>query len=128
MSKSSMSKIDLFEQSVVKSLFSLALPIIGANILQTAYQLTDMFWVGRLGTEAIAAVSLSFPVMFLLMSLGGGLAIAGTILVAQYKGKKQQESVDHIATQTLLMMFLVSIPLAIIGYMLSAPILTFIGA
>ena len=83
----------LTEGSVLKSLFLLTVPIVFANLLQTAYQLIDTFWVGRLGQEAVAAVSISFPVIFLLISVGGGLSMAGTILVAQYKGKK--EKIDH---------------------------------
>ena len=94
----------LTEGPIVKSLLALSIPIVFANILHTAYQLTDTFWVGRIGQKAVAAVSLSFPIIFLLISLGGGLAIAGTILVAQYKGKGDKKSVDYIASQTIIMM------------------------
>ena len=54
--------------------------------MQSAYQLIDAFWVGRLGGAAVAAVSLSFPVMFLMIALGMGLAMAGSTLTAQYRG------------------------------------------
>ncbi len=107
------------EGSVLKSLLALSVPIIFANILQTGYQLTDTFWVGRLGTVAIAAVSISFPFIFLLISLGGGLAMAGTILAAQYKGREDKKAVDHITSQTLMMVFIISIVLATAGYLLS---------
>ncbi|MCQ6963764.1 MATE family efflux transporter [Methanolobus chelungpuianus] len=118
----------LTEGPIMRSLIALAVPIIFANVLQTAYQLVDTFWVGRLGHEAVAAVSLSFPFIFLLISLGGGLAIAGTILVAQYQGKGEKKSVDHIASQTLLMMFIVSLLLSVIGYYLSPGLMTLMGA
>lgn len=72
------------EGKILNSLVSLALPIIFANILQTAYQLIDTFWLGRLGANAVAAVSLSFPILFLVLSIGAGLTLAGTVLVAQY--------------------------------------------
>lgn len=109
-------KNNLIEGSTLKSLMVLAVPIVFANLFQTAYQLIDTFWVGRLGAGAIAAVSLSFPFIFLLISLGMGLAIAGTILVAQYKGKGEKKNVDYVAAQTLLMMFFISIVLTFIGY------------
>ncbi|MFH1850689.1 MAG: MATE family efflux transporter [archaeon] len=118
----------LTEGSIVKALITLAVPIVLGNILQTAYQLTDTFWVGRLGVEAVAAVSLSFPIIFLLISLGGGFAIAGTILVAQYKGKKEQYNVDHIAAQTMIMVLILSTALSTVGYFLSEPIIKFMGA
>jgi len=110
---------NLTEGSILKSLLSLSIPIIFANLLQTAYQLTDTFWVGRLGAEAIAAVSLSFPMIFLVVSLGGGLVMAGTILVSQFKGKNDQKAINHIAAQTLLMVGAISLVLATAGYFLS---------
>ncbi len=119
---------DFTSGPILKSLIGLALPIVFANILQTAYQLVDTFWVGRLGAEAVAAVSLSFPILFLLISLGGGLAIAGTILVAQYKGKGDLEQVDYVSGQTLLMMIIVSIIGSVAGYFVSAPIMGLMGA
>jgi putative MATE family efflux protein len=78
--------------------------------------------VGRLGGNAVAAVSISTPVMFLTIGLGAGLAIAGSTLIAQNFGARDQEMVDHVAAQTLLMIVFVSIVLGVIGY-LSAPVL-----
>ncbi len=71
------------EGPIGTALLRLALPSTLANILQTGYQLTDAFWVGRLGAAAVAAVSLGFPVTFLVIALGAGLAIAGATLTAQ---------------------------------------------
>jgi putative MATE family efflux protein len=121
-------KNNLTGGSILKSLIVLAVPIIFANILQTAYQLTDTFWLGRLGTDAVAAVSISFPVIFLIISLGGGLTMAGTILVAQHKGRNNQKAVNHITSQTLIMVVIVSLVLAIIGYILSPFLITLMGA
>ncbi|MEJ2053940.1 MAG: MATE family efflux transporter, partial [Calditrichaceae bacterium] len=121
------SKLDLTEGPILKSLISLTVPIILANLLQTAYQLTDTFWVGRLGTDAVAAVSISFPIIFLTISLGSGLTVAGTIFVAQFKGKKDQQAVDHITSQTLFMVVIISSILAVIGYILTPAIIRLMG-
>ena len=118
----------LTEGPILKSLIKLSLPIIFANILQTAYQITDTFWVGRLGTIAVAAVSISFPIIFLIISFGGGLAMVGAILVAQYKGKKDQKAINHITYQTLLAVAVVSIILSAIGYFLSPHLIKLMGA
>ncbi|MEJ2634453.1 MAG: MATE family efflux transporter [Calditrichia bacterium] len=118
----------LTEGPIIKSLVSLTIPIVFANILQTAYQLTDTFWVGRLGKAAVAAVSLSFPVIFLLTSLGGGLAIAGTILVAQYKGKRDQQNVDFVTAQTLILMLVISVIISFVGYFSAHPVMKLMGA
>jgi len=123
-----MEQNNLTEGSVLKSLISLSVPIVLANILQAAYQMVDTFWVGRLGAEAIAAVSISFPVIFLLISFGLGLAMAGSILTAQYKGKADQGAINHIAGQTLLMVFFVSIIISVVGYYFSPGLIKLMGA
>jgi len=109
----------LLEGPILASLLKLAIPVMAANILQAAYQLVDAFWVGKLGGAAVAAVSVCTPVIFLTMALGIGLAIAGSILIAQYFGANNQKMVNHVAAQTLLMVISVSILLAIIGYQFS---------
>jgi len=114
-----MKKNELLEGPILSSLLKLAVPIMIANLLQAAYQLVDAFWVGRLGGDAVAAVSISTPVIFLTIALGTGLAIAGSILIAQYFGAGNQKMVNHVAAQTLSMVIIVSVFLSIIGYILS---------
>lgn len=118
----------LTEGPILRSLAALTVPIVFANILQTAYQLTDTFWVGRLGAEAVAAVSLSFPVVFLLISLGSGLGIAGTILVAQHRGRGDQRQVDYVSAQTVVMMLAASVVVTVVGYAVSGPAMRLMGA
>jgi Na+-driven multidrug efflux pump len=57
------------EGPIGTALIRLAIPLVLGNLLQTGYQLTDAFWVGRLGAAAVAAVSISFPVSFLVIAL-----------------------------------------------------------
>jgi putative MATE family efflux protein len=117
----------LLEGSITRSLFLLAVPIMGANILQVAYQLVDAFWVGRLGADAVAAVSVTMPIMFLLVAAGMGFAIAGTTLIAQYTGARDHDMVDHVAAQTLLTILAVSIALGALGFVLTPVILKAMG-
>ncbi|WP_462179687.1 MATE family efflux transporter [Pseudoalteromonas gelatinilytica] len=113
--------------SISKALLKLGIPIILINILQSAYQLTDAFWVGRLGAEQVAAVSVSMPVTFLVIAIGSGLAMAGAILSAQYMGAGQQDKVNHVAAQTMLMVTLTASMLGLTGYVLSPYFLTLLG-
>jgi putative MATE family efflux protein len=113
------SSINLTGGSILRALISLSIPLILTNILQSAYNLTDTFWVGRLGSEAVSAVSLSFPIIFIMISLGMGLAIAGSILVAKAKGAQNNEELAHIATQTVFSVVSFSVLLSIIGYFLT---------
>ena len=115
------------EGPISRALITLAIPIILGNVLQTGYQLTDAFWVGRLGAAAVAAVSISFPVTFLVIALGSGLAMAGATLSAQYMGAGRQDMVDHVAAQTMVMVTLTSVLLGVLGYALSPYLLELLG-
>lgn len=107
---------DLTKGPILKSLLNLSLPIVFANILQSAYQLTDTFWVGRLGGDAVAAVSVSFPLIFLMIALGGGFTVAGSTLVAQFTGARDQRMVNLVTGQTLIMVFVAALILSSVGY------------
>ena len=117
----------LLEGPIARSLVTLAIPIVLANVLQAGYQIIDAFWVGRLGEAAVAAVSVSAPVTFLTIAMGVGLAVAGSTLIAQYFGAKNQKMVDHVAAQTLLMIVIVSVVLGALGYILTPWILQLMG-
>lgn len=118
----------LTEGPIAGNLVRLSLPIIAANILATAYQLTDTWWVGRLSDKAVAAVTLCFPINFLMIAAGGGLAIAGSVLIAQYKGRGEERAMNHVTAQTLIMVLTVAVLLSAVGYFFSEPIMRFMGA
>lgn len=119
---------DILRGPIAGALLRLAGPVVLANVLQTVYQLTDTFWVGRIGATAVAAVSFSFPVLFLFIAVGGGLTIAGTILVAQAEGRGNGRQVDYVAGQTYALVTLLSIALAAAGAVLAEPLLRGMGA
>lgn len=116
------------EHDTLFSLLKLSGPIVLANILQTGYQLIDTFWLGRIGAGAVAAVSLSFPLLFLIISLGIGLTLAGSILAAQYKGMDNQRMINYASAQTYFVMLFISVLLAAVGYLLAEPLMRLVGA
>ena len=119
--------VSLLEGPIVPSLLKLAIPIVLANTFQSAYSLTDAFWVGRLGGAAVAAVSISFPVVFVMIALGMGFGIAGSTLVAQYMGAGNQKMVNHVAAQTLVMVAITSVLLGAVGYAIAPGLLRLMG-
>ncbi len=111
------------DKKVLKRLFSLASPIFLVNLLQAGYDFIDMFWVGRLGASSVAAVSLSFPVIFFFMSFGLGLSMAGTIMTSQYFGDKNKEMVDFTVGQSTTLSLIVSVILSFFGYLFTSPLI-----
>lgn len=80
-----MKKIDLTEGDITKSLITLSLPIIATNFIQTAYGMIDMLWIGRVGSDAVAAIgTASFFInlamaIFTVVSIGTGVKISHAI-------------------------------------------------
>lgn len=117
----------LIQLPICRALSTLSLPIVLSNVLFMSYQLVNTFWVGRLGEEAIAVVSVSFPVIGLLISLGDGLAVAGSTLVAQYAGARDPAMVKHVAGETVLIVVAVAAVSSAIGFVMVRPILDAMG-
>jgi putative MATE family efflux protein len=121
-------EFDLTSGGIGKPLFYLALPIVITNLLQTAYNLADTFWLGQYSTEALAAISFGFPLVFLLISFGFGISIAGSVLVAQYVGAGEEEEAEYAASQTMTFAVLASVVLGAVGYLFVEDVLRLLGA
>jgi len=107
-----------------KLILRFSLPLLVGNLLQQAYNIVDSIVVGKfVGTTALAAVGTSFPVIFLLLSLFIGLGIGSTIIISQYYGADNRESVKKTIDTTYITMFAIGVPLSIVGIFLSEPLL-----
>ncbi|MEA2104218.1 MAG: MATE family efflux transporter [Candidatus Cloacimonadota bacterium] len=106
------SAIDLTRGNLLKNLIKLSLPIVISNFLQMFYNLTDVFWLGKLGDSAQEAVSVAgmiFPLIFFLISFGFGFVVAGTSLVAQYKGADKPDKMRLVVGQFTVIIFIFTI-------------------
>jgi putative MATE family efflux protein len=122
-----MQKKDLTEMPILMAIITLATPLILTNILFTMYQIIDAFWVGQLGKEAVAAVSISFPIFFLVNAAVMGFSSAGAILISQYHGKNETHNINFIAGQTISLLTVMGIIIGILGYILSPQIISIFG-
>ena len=120
--------LNLTSGDIGMPLFWLSLPIVITNLLQTAYNLVDTFWLGQYSTTALAAISFGFPLVFLLISLGLGLSVAGSVLVAQNTGAGDDRQAEYAASQTVMFSFVLAAVLGVIGYFIVEPLLRFFGA
>ncbi|MFB6175120.1 MAG: MATE family efflux transporter [Candidatus Nanohalobium sp.] len=120
--------LDLTGGPVAENLLYLAIPIVLINLLQTAYNLGDTFWLGQFSKEALAAISFAFPLVFFLISLGMGLSVAGNVLVSQFEGSGKGKERDYAASQTITFSLIASIILGAIGYFVMPNIVDLFGA
>ena len=121
-------ELDLLGGPVGKNLFYLSLPVIVINLLHTAYNLADTFWLGQYSGDALAAITFAFPLVFFLISLGMGLAVAGSVLVAQFEGSGNSKKRNYAASQTIAFSALASILLGLFGYFFIGDIVSLLGA
>ncbi|PSG99534.1 MAG: MATE family efflux transporter [Nanohaloarchaea archaeon SW_7_43_1] len=121
-------ELDLLEGPVGKNLFYLSLPVIVINLLHTAYNLADTFWLGQYSGEALAAITFAFPLVFFLISLGMGLAVAGSVLVAQYEGSGKTKMRNYAASQTVGFSAVLSGLIGLFGYFVIGDVVGLLGA
>jgi len=107
------------EGGLVRPLFQLAWPVVVIQLLQVAYNVADTVWLGRLSADAVGALSLAFPLVFLTISVAGGFTTAGAILVAQHTGAGGEASAGRAAGQTVSFVGIVSIALGLVGFVLT---------
>ncbi len=101
-----------------------SLPLLIGNIFQQLYNMVDSIVVGNyVGTKALAAVGTGFPVIFMLSSVFMGVSIGATIMISQYYGAKDIESIKKSIHTIYTAMMLSSIPLTIIGIVCTEPLL-----
>jgi putative MATE family efflux protein len=115
---------DLTVGSIPRHLILFSLPMLAGNLFQTAYSFINAFWVGkRLGDQALAAVTVSFPVVFVLASLANGMTIASTILVSQHFGARDMASVKRVVRNSTVLFTVLGAVLLVVGEILAPQIL-----
>lgn len=90
-------KVDLTNGNITKTLITLALPIMGTSFIQMAYNLIDMMWVGRIGSDAVAAVGTAGYFPWFAMAFVAISRVGAEVMVAQSIGKNENDKAkDYI--------------------------------
>lgn len=88
--------------SLWRAILAIAVPVVINSFLQTLYNLTDTYWLGRIGTEPLAAISLITPVQNAIVNFGSGFTVAGAVLIAQFTGAGLRSEAEKMANQIFL--------------------------
>lgn len=120
--------IDLTEGKLIHALLGLAIPVVINSFLQTMYNLTDTFWLGRLGTEELAAINLVTPVQNVVQNFGSGLTVAGAILIAQFIGAKREREAGEMANHIFASAMIFSVVCASLLAISASGIVAWLGA
>ncbi len=113
---------------IVSALVGLSLPMLVGALLQNAQSLIDLFWVGRLGPNAVAAVAMAGTILMLLYPMVMGLSTGTVALVARAMGAGDRTLADAAAGQSLFLSCALGGATAALGWLCSGPLLRLLGA
>jgi len=103
-----------------KLIFNFAVPMLLGNVFQQVYNITDSIIVGKfLGTESLAAVGASFPIIFTLIALVIGIGSGASTIISQYYGAKDMENVKKSIDTIYIVLFFASIVITSFGILFS---------
>ncbi|MCH7409429.1 MATE family efflux transporter [Belliella sp. DSM 111904] len=122
------SEEDYTQIDMKKAIFLLAVPMILELLMESTFAVVDIFFVGKLGSSAVATVGLTETYLFLLYSIGMGLATAVTAIIARRTGEKQKDQAAISAVQSIILAILASLPFMILGIFYSKEMLSLMGA
>jgi len=119
---------DYTEGPVGRAVLLLSVPMVLEMVLESVFAVVDIFWVSRLGADAVAAVGLTESLLTLVYALAMGLAIGATAVVARRIGEKDPEAAAVAAVQALVLAVLVSVVFGTAGVLLAPRLLALMGA
>ena len=111
-------------RAVFPLLLSMSFPVIISMLIQALYNIVDSFWVARLGTDALAAVSLAFPLQNVLMAISVGLGIGLSAHVSMALGRKDRSGASRMASVGILLALIHSVLFILAGIFLTKPFLS----
>ena len=119
---------DYTQGSIPKAVFLLAVPMILELSFESIFAVVDMFFVSKLGPNAIATVGLTESVITIVYSIAIGLSTAATAMVARRTGEKDPDAAAHTGAQALLMSFWITAIISLLGIVFAGDILRLMGA
>jgi putative MATE family efflux protein len=119
---------DFTEGSISRAVLLLATPMVLEMLMESLFAIVNVFWVTRLGSDAVATVGLTESMMTLIFSVAIGVSMSTTAMVARRTGEKDPRGAAIAATQAILLGIVLSIAMGIPGYFTAKQLLGLMGA
>src|ERR1700730_13416050 len=116
------------EGSIDRAIVLLAIPMVLELVLESVFAVVDVFFVARVGPDAVATVGLTEAMMTLIYSVAMGLGMGATATVARRMGERDANGAAGAAVQALPPGLLVAIPVGLLGFFFARPVLALMGA
>src|ERR1700687_45793 len=114
--------------SLNRAILLLAVPMILEMVLESLFAVVDVFWVGRLGANAVATVGLTESLLSLVFAVGIGLSLSTTAMVARRIGEKDPEGAAVAAVQAIALGLILSVAIGVPCFVFAPHLLGLMGA
>lgn len=115
---------DMTQGSAFRLILMFSLPMVAGNALQQLYNMVDSVVVGQfVGHTALAAVGISFPVIFMMASLFLGLGMGAMVMVSQYYGGGEAENLRRTVDTVYTALLVGGVPVTVLGILITKPVL-----
>ncbi len=119
---------DFTTGSIGRAILLLSVPMVLEMAMESIFAVVDIFFVSRLGPEAVATVGLTESMLTIVYSIAVGLSMSTTAMVSRRIGEKDREGAAVAAVQSILFGVIVSLPIAFLGIFFSSELLALMGA
>ncbi len=113
---------------ISKLLWKFSLPGVIAMLVNATYNMVDRIFVGGLGPDALAALTVVFPIQMIVLALGSGVGIGASSLIARRLGEGRPDDANAAVGQALGITVIIGVVSALLGYFLGYPLLKLMGA
>ncbi|NYT02624.1 MAG: MATE family efflux transporter [Methanosarcinales archaeon] len=119
---------EITEGNILRGLLAVSLPIVVGNLLQSVLELVDLYFVGRLGADAIAGVAMSGTIIMVLMTVVIGIVTATTAFISRSYGAREYDRVGLFLVSAMYIGLFFSVLLSLAGLFFAGDILALMGA
>ena len=128
MMKPGQEKLNLTEDPVARSIFSLMWPMMVGMLAMMSYNIADVYFIGQLGTMELAAVSFTFPVNFMVGAMALGLGTGTSSVASRLFGAGENDEIQRITTHSLLLAIAAGLLIVLVGLITIEPVFRLLGA
>lgn len=120
-------EIDVTSGPLGRAVLLLAIPMMLEMVMESVFALCDVFYVSRLGVEAVAIVGLTEAMMTILYAIAGGLAMATTAMVARRVGERRVDAARESTVQAIVLAVLAAVVIGVPGAIFAGDLLRLMG-
>ncbi len=119
---------DFTTGSIGRAILILSVPMVLEMIMESVFAVADIFFVSKLGADAVSAVGITESLMSIIYSLGFGLSIGTVALISRKIGEKNYNEAATVAVNSIFIAVILSIFIAVISFIFSEKLLYLMGA